>query len=84
MLDDFGSETREIVLRLNTNGISQMFITTSLTEHDGGFTIPGWDRVYNRHNPAEKQTGEDLHQGNISKEEWLQKEFSPLSSSLPV
>ena len=49
MLGDFGSETREIVLRLNKNGISQMFITTSLTEHDGGFTIPGWDRVYNRH-----------------------------------
>ena len=49
MLDDFGTETREIVLRLNTNGISQMFITTSLTEHEGGFTSPGWDWVYNRH-----------------------------------
>ena len=51
MLDDFGTETREIVLRLNTNGISQMFLRTSLTEHEGGFTSLGWDRVYDRHQP---------------------------------
>ena len=49
MLDDFGTETREIILCLNANGISQMFIMTLLTEHEGGFPIPGWDWVYNRH-----------------------------------
>ena len=49
MLDDFGTETREIILCLNANGISQMFIMTLLTEHEGGFPIAGWDWVYNRH-----------------------------------
>ena len=67
---------------LNANGISQMFLTTSLTEHKGGF-LDGIGYIIDT-NPSEKQTGEDFLQGNISKEEWLQKEFSPLSSSLPV
>ena len=85
MLDDFGSETREIVLRLNTNGISQMFITTSLTEHEGGFTSPGWDWVYNRHQSSRETDRRRFPSRKHFKGRMAAKGvFSPLSSSLPV
>ena len=85
MLDDFGTETREIILCLNANGISQMFIMTLLTEHEGGFPIPGWDWVYNRHQSILEADRRRFPSRKHFKGRMAAKGvFSPLSSSLPV
>ena len=70
---------------LNANGISQMFIMTLLTEHEGGFPIAGWDWVYNRHQSIREADRRRFPSRKHFKGRMAAKGvFSPLSSSLPV